>query len=52
MLLHALIGTDGHVHDLQVMQGPCSLAQSAVKAVNQWLYNPRCSREVPCKSIP
>lgn len=40
VLLHALIGTDGHVHDLQVMQGTCSLAQSAVKAVSQWRYKP------------
>jgi TonB family protein len=40
VLLHALIGADGHVHDLQVMQGPCSLAQSAVNAVSQWLYKP------------
>ncbi|HEV2315928.1 MAG TPA: energy transducer TonB [Candidatus Acidoferrales bacterium] len=40
VLLHALIGADGNVHDLQVMQGPCSLAQSAVKAVSQWRYKP------------
>ncbi|MFI5073004.1 MAG: energy transducer TonB [Terriglobales bacterium] len=40
VLLHALIGTDGHIHNLQVMQGQCWLAQSAIKAVSQWLYKP------------
>lgn len=40
VILHALIGTDGHVHDLQVMQGSCVLAQSAITAVSQWLYKP------------
>ncbi|MHB8675515.1 MAG: energy transducer TonB [Candidatus Acidiferrales bacterium] len=40
VLLHALIGTDGRVHDLQVMKGQCWLAQSAVKAVSQWRYRP------------
>jgi TonB family protein len=40
VLLHAIIGKDGQVHNLQLIQGSCWLAQSAIKAVSQWLYEP------------
>jgi TonB family protein len=40
VILHALIDTDGSVQDLQVLQGTCSLAQAATKAVRQWRYSP------------
>lgn len=40
VVLHAIIGKDGQVHDLQLIQGSCWLAQSAIKAVSQWLYIP------------
>lgn len=40
VLLHAIIGKDGQVHDLQLIQGSCWLAQSAIKAVSQWRYKP------------
>lgn len=40
VILHALIDTDGDIQDLQVLQGTCSLAQAAMKAVQQWQYSP------------
>ncbi|MGH9709565.1 MAG: energy transducer TonB [Candidatus Acidiferrales bacterium] len=40
VLLHAIIGKDGAVHDLQLIQGHCWLAQAAIKAVSQWRYKP------------
>jgi TonB family protein len=39
--LRALIGTDGHVHELSVIDGPSSsLIRSAMWAVSQWEYKP------------
>jgi TonB family protein len=41
VVLRALIGTDGHVHDLSVVDGPSpSLIGSAMWAVSQWTYKP------------
>lgn len=41
VVLRALIGTDGHVHDLSVQEGPNpSLVQAAMWAVSQWVYQP------------
>lgn len=38
--LHALIGTDGAVEDLNVVSGHPLLAQAALDAVRQWRYRP------------
>ncbi len=38
--LTAIIGTDGSVEDLKVIEGRCSLAQAAASAVRKWRYTP------------
>ena len=38
--LSALIGRDGRVQSIQVLQGHCWLVEAAVKAVRQWRYSP------------
>lgn len=38
--LHALIGTDGTVRSLQVLEGDPMFYQSALDAVSQWRYKP------------
>jgi len=40
VVLDALIGTDGHLKDLQVLAGPTMLQQPALDAVRQWVYTP------------
>lgn len=41
VVLHAVIGTDGAVRDLQVLSSPAnSLSMSALKAVRTWRYRP------------
>lgn len=38
--LHALIGTDGSIQQLQLMSGQCHLAAAAIEAVSKWRYTP------------
>jgi TonB family protein len=38
--LHAIISKEGTIKDFLSVQGPCSLAQSAVEAVRNWRYRP------------
>lgn len=38
--LSVVIGVDGSVRDVQLVSGPPSLAQAAIDAVRQWLYQP------------
>jgi TonB family protein len=38
--LHALIGTDGNIHSLEVVSGDPLFLQSALQAVQQWHYKP------------
>jgi protein TonB len=38
--LHAIIGRDGQVSELQVLSGHPLLVNPAVEAVRQWRYNP------------
>lgn len=38
--LHAIIGKDGRVRDLEVLSGNPILAQAAVAAVREWRYRP------------
>ncbi|MGA2250225.1 energy transducer TonB [Terracidiphilus sp.] len=41
VVIHAVIGRDGWVHDMQVVSAPsASLAASALGAVSQWHYRP------------
>jgi len=40
VILQAVIGKDGRVHDLKPVSGPDLLVQSAIGAVQQWLYRP------------
>jgi TonB family protein len=40
VVLHALIGTDGAVQDLQYVSGPPLLMRAALDAVWQWKYKP------------
>lgn len=40
VVLHAVIGKEGKIKDLQVVSGPALLAQAARDAVNQWRYRP------------
>jgi protein TonB len=40
VLLHAIIGKDGTVRELQVVSGNPLLAQTAIAAVRQWRYRP------------
>lgn len=38
--LHATIGADGSIKDLQPVSGPASLLPAALTAVREWRYNP------------
>jgi protein TonB len=38
--LQGVIGTDGRIHELKVLNGHPLLVKAAVDAVNQWLYAP------------
>ena len=41
IILHAVIGRDGHVHSLQIKSGDnANLALSAMNAVRMWIYKP------------
>jgi protein TonB len=40
VILHAIIGKDGTVQDLQFVSGPPLLMRSAMDAIKQWRYRP------------
>jgi protein TonB len=40
VILHAVIGKDGTVQDLQYVSGPPLLMKAAMDAVKQWRYQP------------
>ena len=40
VVLHAIIGKDGHIASLSVLSGPDILAEAAMDAVRQWIYKP------------
>ena len=40
VILHAIIGIDGHIENLTVVSGPRELQQAATGAVEQWVYRP------------
>jgi TonB family protein len=47
----ATIGPDGHVENLQVVSGPPLLVNSALEAVQQWVYKPTLLNGQPVKVI-
>jgi TonB family protein len=40
VLLHAIIAKDGTIRSLDLSEGVCALAGSAIEAVKQWRYKP------------
>ena len=40
VVLDAMIGRDGKIQDLRVVQGPTILAEAAREAVRQWRFRP------------
>ena len=40
VVLSALVASDGTVRNLKLIEGPATLAQSAMEAVKQWRYTP------------
>jgi TonB family protein len=41
VVLHAIIGKDGHIRDLSVISSPDPmLSEASIKAVKQWVYEP------------
>jgi protein TonB len=40
VVLDAMIGRDGGIQDLRVVQGPTILAEAAREAVRQWRFKP------------
>ena len=38
VVLHAIIGKDGHVKTLEALQGPEVFRAAAIEAVKQWIY--------------
>lgn len=50
VVLEALIGTDGHIHDLRVVSSSSPLLTDAAKAaISQWIYTPYEVDGVPYK---
>ncbi len=49
--LLGVVGTDGHIRQLQVVKGHPLLVQSAVDAVKQWLYRPTSLNGEPVEVI-
>lgn len=47
VMLHAIIGTDGTVQNLQFVSGPPLLMKSAMDAVQQWIYKPTLLKGEP-----
>lgn len=40
VVIHAIIGKDGQIHDMEIIQGICSLSEAALAAVKHWTYSP------------
>jgi TonB family protein len=49
VILHAIIGTDGHVKELSLVSGDPVLADAAISAVRQWQYQPTKLNDVPAE---
>jgi protein TonB len=51
VVVEALIGPDGRVNDVTVLQGIPMLQEAAVKAVRQWVYTPTLLNGIPVPVI-
>jgi TonB family protein len=40
IVIKVRIGTDGHIHDPEVLSGPSELRQAAFDAIKDWVYRP------------
>lgn len=40
VILHAIIGKDGHIQNVNLMEGVCLLSEPAIEAVKDWRYRP------------
>ncbi|HWF48542.1 MAG TPA: energy transducer TonB [Bryobacteraceae bacterium] len=49
--LVAIIGRDGRVHSIQILDGPVFLRQAAVEAIKQWVYQPTLLNGQPVEVI-
>jgi protein TonB len=49
--LTGIIGKDGLIQQLQVIDGPPMLVQAAVDAVRQWVYRPTLLSNKPVEVI-
>jgi TonB family protein len=49
VILHAIIGTDGRVKDLNLVSGDPVLADAAMIAVRQWQYQPTKLNDAPAE---
>jgi TonB family protein len=49
VILHAIIGTDGHVKELNLVSGDPALVDAAMSAVRQWQYQPTKVNDVPAE---
>lgn len=49
VLLHAIIGENGTIQELQVISGPALLQHAALDAVRQWRYQPTTLNGQPVK---
>ncbi len=49
--LQALIGKDGAVQDLQLMEGPPELVQASLDSVRQWVYRPTLLNGEPVEVV-
>ena len=47
VVLHAIIGKEGHVNELHVISGHPLLIQAALDAVKQWRYQPTVLNDQP-----
>jgi TonB family protein len=47
----AVIGVDGHVHNLMLLSGPPLLVRAALDSVQQWVYQPTLVDGIPVEVI-
>lgn len=50
VMIYAIIGEDGAPHDVTVITGDPSLSEAAIKAVQQWRYQPSLLSGVPIET--
>jgi TonB family protein len=51
VLLQVVLAKDGTVREIRAVEGPCSLAKSALEAVRQWRYTPTLSNGSPVEVL-